>query len=103
MGGCGGASGKGANNAKGKGQGKGSGKDQGRTLGSTGKGRGGGSSGGGKGAATYAGSPLQKENLSQLTKNNRLYEQLLKMFGQSTLGGNPKGSHAKEESWTCKH
>ena len=46
---------------------------------------------------------MQKENLSQLTKNNRLYEQLLRVFGQSTLGGNPNGSYTKEESWTCKH
>ena len=52
MGGCGGASGKVANNAKGKGQGKGSGKNQGRTLGSFGEGRVGGPSGGGKGQAT---------------------------------------------------
>ena len=46
---------------------------------------------------------MQKETLTQLTRNNRMFEQVLKLFAKTTLGGKPKDSSAKEETWTCKH
>jgi hypothetical protein len=100
MGRCGGAGGKGANNAPGKGSGKGSGNPA-----PLGAGRGFGalpkwSKGGGFGASE--GSSFQKETLAVLMKNNRLQEKMLAVFAKQSPS--PKQEpKAQKDTWTCTH
>ena len=102
MGRCGGAGGKGANNAPGKGSGKGSGNPA-----PLGAGRGFGaipklSKGGGFGASE--GSSFQKETLAVLMKNNRLQEKMLAVFAKNSPSTRPKQEpKSQKDTWTCIH
>ena len=91
MGRCGGAGGKGANNAPGKGSGKG------RGFGALPKwGKGGG-------FEASEGSSSQKETLAVLMKNNRLQEKMLAAF-EKFQGTRPKQEPKKgKDTWNCTH